>query len=109
MTASERQDQPAESGQLSADELEERLAHTRQDLGETVEALSGKLDVSSRVRTRVGTSRDAAVARAGSLRNVVREAATRDGSVKLEVLVGAGAGTVAALIVTAVVLRRRGK
>ena len=108
MTETDRTDGSTEPQQPTAAELEERLAETRADLGDTVEALSGKLDVGSRVRTRVGTSRDNAAAHARSARDTVVDATTTaEGGPRPEALAAAGAVVVVAVLVVVLARRRR--
>lgn len=88
------------------DSLQADIEATREELGQTVDALAAKLDVKARTRARLESGRDTAVASLSTARD---RATDDDGNVRREVLVAAG---VLALSVTAVVVltirKRRG-
>lgn len=75
--------------------LREDIARTRQELGETIEALSARLDV--KARTRQGLQR--AGRRAAELARPVRQPSPVMGAV-------VGAGVAAGLVLVALLLRR---
>jgi hypothetical protein len=81
-------------GQLQAD-----IEQTRQELGETVDALTAKLDVKSRARARLSNTKERAVVQ---LRGVQAKATTDEGKPAPAVL--AGAGVLAAVVVLATTL-----
>jgi Protein of unknown function (DUF3618) len=100
---------------LSADELQADIEHTREQLGNTVDALSEKLDVKAQTRHKMdslkqgGAARvDAVRARGGEAAAKARNAAT-DGHGKPKTGLLAGAALAAALLAVgaAVVWRRR--
>jgi hypothetical protein len=59
---------PAPEQGASADELEADIERTREELGETVEALAGKLDVKARAQQRFATTKEQALTQAGVAR-----------------------------------------
>jgi len=100
---------------LSADELQADIEHTREQLGNTVDALSEKLDVKAQTRHKVkdlkqgGAAKvDAARARGGEAAARAKNAAT-DGQGKPRTGLLAGAALAAALLAVgaALVWRRR--
>ncbi|MFJ3102199.1 DUF3618 domain-containing protein [Streptomyces sp. NPDC086835] len=113
---------------LSADELRTQIQHTRDELGETVEALAAKADVKSRaketaagVKDQVGLkatrAKEQVAATAHALGDTIRDKAphprhephaahaARDTNTKL--LAGAGAGVAVALVLLMLVRHRR--
>jgi len=100
---------------LSADELQADIERTREQLGNTVDALSEKLDVKAQTRHKVedlkqgGAAKvDAVRARGGEAAAKAKDAAT-DGQGKPSTGLLAGAGLAAALLAVgaALVWRRR--
>ena len=97
------------------EEIEADLARTREDLAETVEALSAKLDVKTRARDKVEHSRQRAGERLQVARDRAADAGRRgraavsqdDGSLKPAVPAGAGAVLLAGVGALVVVLVRR--
>jgi hypothetical protein len=95
-------------------EIEAHIERTRQELGDTVDALSAKLDVKSRVLEQVGETKERVAGEFHAARQRLGEAAARGqdaltterGDVKRLVPV---AGAVAVVVVVAVtlILRRR--
>jgi len=94
----------------SIEELQENIEQTRAELGETVDALSAKLDVKGRTKQRLSHTKDQAGAKvhdtqvkAARLAAQAKDKATdQQGKPKPAVLGGAGA--VAAVLVAGVVL-----
>lgn len=99
----------------SADEIEQDIERTREQLGETVDALARKLDVKSRARDRVSDIRERARVQADVARSrgadltarVQRLARDEDGSARPVVPVGAGALVGIAVVVGYLVWRQR--
>lgn len=91
-------DRPELGKDASADEIEADIERTREQLGETVDALTNKLDVKSRARDKVADAKDRAAtqvdtAKAQGSRLVAqaRDAATdEDGDTRPAVPVAAG-------------------
>jgi ElaB/YqjD/DUF883 family membrane-anchored ribosome-binding protein len=112
--ASGGQDGEAAEEKPDIDQLQSEIERTRQDLSETVDALTAKLDVKSRAKERLNVTKDRAAARvsdvqtrATGLAANARNAATDDqGKPTPPVLVGA-AVAVAVLVATGVLLWRR--
>jgi len=107
-------DQKPDVEQIQAD-----IEQTRQELGETVDALTAKLDVKSRAKERLQVTRQRAAGRLGDTQTRVRtrateltrsarNAATTDqGKPAPAVLIGAAAVVVSAVVATSLVLWRR--
>jgi hypothetical protein len=112
----------------SADEVEADIVRTREELGETVEALTGKLDVKTRAQQRFAATKEQALTQAGvartratelsalakaratELRARARDNATDEqGQVKPAVPAAAAAALVVVAVVLAVTTRRRGR
>jgi Protein of unknown function (DUF3618) len=74
-------------------ELEADIARTREDLADTVDQLTAKLDVKARVRNRATDARDAATAQVRSARQHLVDA---DGKPRPTAL-GVGGGVLAAI------------
>ena len=79
------------------DEIEKHIERTRADLGNTVEALSNKLDVRSQALERLATMRD----RAGGVVTNIKTLATRPVT-----MIAAGATVVAAGVAGAIAWKR---
>ncbi|ALC25098.1 DUF3618 domain-containing protein [Streptomyces pristinaespiralis] len=115
-------------GSLSTDELRTQIQHTRDELGETVEALAAKADVKSRAKeTAAGLkdqvslkathAKEQVTATAAAMGDTIRDKAPHPhrqhqaahaahGS-NTKLLAGAGAGVAAALVLLMVVRHRR--
>lgn len=99
----------------SPEEIEADLEQTRRDLGETVDALSAKLDVKSRAKEQVASTKlrateqlHTARERASAAAAKGKQAATDDqGGVKPAVPAGAGAAALLAIGLVVVLVRRR--
>ena len=92
-------EQPGERHAVTSSDLErlrDDIAHTRQELGETIEALSARLDVKARARDGLRRARG----RAAELTEPVRLPSPAAGAVL-------GAGIAAGLLLVAMLLRRR--
>lgn len=108
-------DQSGSTAPRSPDEIESELEQTRQDLGETVDALSAKFDVKSRAKEQVAVTKQRASdqfhvarGRAAAAAAKGKDAATDDeGSVKPVVPATAGGVALLVLGVLIVVVRRR--
>ena len=100
---------------LSADELQADIEHTREQLGNTVDALSEKLDVKAQTRHKMESLKQGGAAKVDAVRARGGEAATRarnaatDGQGKPKTGLLTGAALAAALLAVgaAVVWRRR--
>lgn len=108
-------DAPEPGTGLSAEELQADIERTREQLGNTVDALSEKLDVKAQTRHKVESLKqggaakvDAVRARGGQVATKAKNAAT-DGQDKPGIGLLAGAALAAALLAVgaAVVWRRR--
>jgi Protein of unknown function (DUF3618) len=101
----------------SADELEADIERTRQELGETVEALTGKLDVKTRAQQRFATTKEQALTQAGVAKARATELGARakdnatdeQGQVKPAVRAVAAAALLIVAVVVTVTARRRGR
>jgi len=97
------------------EELQANIEQTRQELGETVDALTAKLDVKSRARARVNDTKLRArgqltevQARARDLTTQARSRATTDeGKPAPAVLAGAAGVLVSVLLATGLVMWRK--
>ena len=87
------------------EQLEEHIEQTRQELGETVDAPSAKLDVKGRAREQVGHARDRVVEQVDH----VRDLATGDEGrpTQQTLAVGAACGAVLLGVLATLVWRRR--
>ena len=100
---------------LSADELQADIERTREQLGNTVDALSEKLDVKAQTRHKVESLKQGGAAKVDAVRARGGEAATRaknaatdgQGKPKTGLLAGAALAAVLLAVAAAVVLRRR--
>jgi chromosome segregation ATPase len=98
----------------SVDELQADIERNREELAETVEALTAKLDVKGRARARLADTRQRAAdrlgagrARANELTRSARSAATTDEGRPTPVALGVAAGVGAALAALGVLVWRR--
>lgn len=97
------------AGTPDIDTLQADIEATREQLGETVDALAAKLDVKGRTRARLQTSKQQATDTLISARDQAKDRATnQNGEVRREVLIGAGvlAAATVALVVVLTVRRR---
>ena len=115
MTTPVEPDAPEPDAGLSADELQADIEHTREQLGNTVDALSEKLDVKAQTRHKMESLKQGGAAKVDAVRARGDEAATRarnaatDGQGKPKTGLLTGAALAAALLAVgaAVVWRRR--
>jgi septal ring factor EnvC (AmiA/AmiB activator) len=101
----------------SVAELQADIERTREELGQTVDALSAKLDVKSRAKDRLAAAKaqlkgrvDATHAQASDLARKGRAAATTDEGKPMPAVLGGSAGAavaVVAVVVAVVLVRRR--
>lgn len=113
--ASTRQNSPDEGSAepRSPEEIEAHLEQTRHELGQTVEALSAKLDVKSRARHQVASAKHAAAEQLETLKlqaaEVVHHAqdAVTDEDGNLKPVVPIGAAIVVAIGIAWVLINRR--
>ncbi len=101
----------------SVEELQADIERNREQLGETVDALSAKLDVKTRTKERIAATRQQAAVRVSDARSRAtvlasraKDAATDENGKPTKPVLGGGAGlgvVVVAVIVTAVIVRRR--
>ena len=110
MTADQTPLSPEPGPDAGIDDIQADIEHTRKELGETIEALSAKADVKSRVKKKAADTKDGitekvyetkeiAVEKAHVAQSAARDAVTDDtGSVK------PGVPPIAALIAAAVVI-----
>jgi hypothetical protein len=89
------------------EEIEAEIAHTREDLAATVDELTARLDVKTRVRERVQQTKDQAAARVLA----VRDQATDDDGRPTTTTLGVGGAVAAAVVVVVAwsIWRRRGR
>lgn len=86
------------------EQLQEETARTRAELGDTVDALSAKLDVRSRARQEAQVRRARARRAAANLRSTMTD---RQGKPLPQVWAGAAAAVAALVVGTAVLVRSR--
>jgi Protein of unknown function (DUF3618) len=72
---------PEPGPEADIDEIQTDIAQTRKELGETVEALSAKMDVKQRTKDKAADTKEAVVAKA----HAVQHAAIDDGRAKVTV------------------------
>ena len=113
MTAPSDPETPPPGKDASADEIVDDIEHTRERLGETVDALSEKFDVKARAQRKIHDTKQRAAhgvhsagERGSHIAAEVKDAATDDGG-QPKPSVGAGMAAVAAGIVAAIIWRRR--
>jgi len=119
MTADQTPLLPKPGPDAGIDDIQADIEHTREELGETIEALSAKADVKGRVKQKAADtkdritekaheSRDVVVEKAHAAQSAARDAVTDDtGSVKPGVPIAALIAAAAVLVVSVVVWRRR--
>lgn len=115
MTTPAEPDASEPAADLSADELQADIESTREQLGNTVDALSEKLDVKAQTRHKVENLKQGGAAKVDAVRARSGEAATKtknaatDGHGKPKTGLLAGAALAAVLLAAgaAVVWRRR--
>jgi ElaB/YqjD/DUF883 family membrane-anchored ribosome-binding protein len=81
-------------------DIQDDIEHTRKELGDTVEALTAKLDVKERTKEKVAETKDRIVHKADTLRHTATDNPKRTVPVAAGVLIGA-------LAVAILVWRRR--
>lgn len=97
----------------ATEQIQADIEQTRQELGETVEALSAKLDVKARAGQRLGVAKDKARQRADMARRKSAEMVTRtkeaatDDQGRPKPAVPIAVGIVVVTVVAAVIWRRR--
>lgn len=92
---------PPEPGpDAGVDDIQADIERTRKELGETVGALSAKLDVKERAKDKAAETKERVVDTAHTMRQVV----TKDPKVKVPVIAGLVIGALALVVV---VWRRR--
>jgi ElaB/YqjD/DUF883 family membrane-anchored ribosome-binding protein len=64
---------PEQTGTRDPEEIRREIEATRQDLGDTVEALAAKADVKARARERIAQTKESVAQKAGDLRSKARE------------------------------------
>lgn len=112
----EQPQEPQEPGRdAGAEELEADIARTREQLGQTVEALTTKLDVTSRTRDKVEDLKHRASTQVGAAREegsrlivLARDAAT-DEHGKTKPAIPIGAAALGAVLVVGVLVWRRSR
>ena len=87
--------------------LQADIERTREELAQTVDQLTAKLDVKTRVRDRVEETRDRAVAQVQSLRARAADRATDEDGKPTPVAMSIGGGVVAGLAAVVLVLMWR--
>ena len=100
---------------VSSDELQTDIEHTREQLGQTVDALSEKLDVKAQAEYKLHNAKDHATAQLESMRGraervaaQAKDAATDEqDNLKPAVPIGAALITAAIAAVVVIVVRRR--
>ncbi len=108
---------PGQNEKPSVAELQADIEQTREQLGETVDALTAKLDVKTRAKDRLATTKlqlkdqaDATRAQAADLVRKGKAAATTDEGKPTPAAIGGSAGAAAlvvAVVVAVVLVRRR--
>lgn len=71
------------------DDIQTDIEHTRKELGQTVEALSAKLDVKERTKEKVAETKERVVEKADSLRHTATDNPKRTVPVMAILLIGA--------------------
>jgi len=119
MTADQTPLSPEPGPDAGIDDIQADIEHTREELGETIEALSAKADVKGRVKKKAADTKDGitekvyetkeiALEKAHAAQSAARDALTDDtGSVKPAVPIAALIAAAAVLVVSLVVWRRR--
>jgi hypothetical protein len=119
MTADQTPLSPEPGPDAGIDDIQADIERTREELGETIEALSAKADVNGRVKKKAADTKDGitekvyetkeiALEKAHVAQSAARDAVTDDtGSVKPGVPIAALFAAAAVLVVSVVVWRRR--
>jgi ElaB/YqjD/DUF883 family membrane-anchored ribosome-binding protein len=119
MTADQTPLPPEPGPDAGIDDIQADIEHTREELAETIGALSAKADVKGRVKKKAADTKDRITEKASETKDVViekahaaqsaaRDAVTDDtGSVKPGVPIAALIAAAAVLVVSLVVWRRR--
>ena len=89
MTAPNPNNRPEPGPDAGIDDIEADIEQTRHELGETVQALSSKLDVKERAKEKVGETKDQIVDKDDSLRHTVTDNPKRSVPVAAIVVIGA--------------------
>jgi Protein of unknown function (DUF3618) len=90
---------PEPGPDAGVEDIQADIAQTRNELGQTVEALSDKLDVKTRAKEKAAETKERVVAKADSLRHTATDNPQRTVPVAAVVLVGA--------LAAVIVVRRR--
>lgn len=102
------EDQPEPAHGATVEEISEDIERTRQEVGETVSALTDKLDVKGRAQAKVADTKERVTDAAETARHDVIHAVTDDeGAVKPGLSAAAVVATGAVLLGIVVWLRRR--
>jgi ElaB/YqjD/DUF883 family membrane-anchored ribosome-binding protein len=116
MTTSDHTGTGSDTDKPTPDEIQADIEQTRVELGETIDALTTKLDVKTRVKDRVASTKDQARARLADLKDKAVDLSVRAKAGATDdvgkptptaIVVAAAAGAVVAALVTVVVRRRR--
>ncbi len=119
MTTDPTPPSPEPGPDAGIDDIQADIEHTREELGETIEALSAKADVKGRVKKKAADTKDSitekvyetkeiALEKAHAAQSAARDAVTDDtGSVKPGVPIATLIAAAAVLVVSVVVWRRR--
>jgi ElaB/YqjD/DUF883 family membrane-anchored ribosome-binding protein len=119
MTTDPTPPSPEPGPDAGIDDIQADIEHTREELGETIEALSAKADVTGRAKQKaadtkdritekVYETKDVVIEKAHAAQSAARDAVTDDtGSVKPGVPIVALIAAAAVLVVSVVVWRRR--
>lgn len=85
---------PEPGPDASIDEIQADVEQTRNELGQTVEALADKLDVKERAKDKVAETKEQAVAKADALRHSATDNPQRSVPVAAVVLIAVAVGIV---------------
>lgn len=113
MTTPGNHDRPEPDGQASAAEVEADIARTREELGETVDALTDKFNVKAQARNKTRDAADRAgqqvhAAQAQGARALTElKARVTDERGQLKPVVPAAAAALAVTVIAVVIWRRR--
>ncbi len=90
MTAS-KPDRPEPSPDAGIDDIQADIEQTRNELGQTVQALSGKLDVKARAKEKAEDTKERVVDKADAVRHTVTDNPKRSVPIAAIAVVGAAA------------------
>ena len=116
MTTEQNTSNSSNGTKPDVEDIQAEIEKTRQELGETVDALTAKMDVKSRTKARLDDTRQRATVKlqdakvkTSQLTAQAKESATDDAGKPKPAVLGGAAGAVAALVgaVVLVVVRRR--